>query len=121
MLGFNGGSDPKDGKMYYNKRAEVWGEMREWLEAGASIPDDPELAADLAGITFDYSRLKVRHGSIILESKDEMKRRGLRSPDKGDTLAMSFAVTLATRPEPKREEQPFGWSVPRASDGFWMQ
>jgi hypothetical protein len=63
----------------------------------------------------------VRHGSIILESKDEMKRRGLRSPDKGDTLAMSFAVTLATRPEPKREEQPFGWSVPRASDGFWMQ
>jgi hypothetical protein len=50
-MGFNGGADPKDGKMYYNKRAEVWGEMREWLEAGASNPDDPELAADLAGIT----------------------------------------------------------------------
>lgn len=81
MVGFNGAGNPYDQKMYYNRRAEVWGKAKEWLEAGASIPDDPELAADLAGVTFDYSRLKVRHGAIILESKDEMKRRGLRSPD----------------------------------------
>lgn len=77
--GFNGGSNPLDQKMYFNKRAEVWGLAKDWLEAGASIPDDPELAADLTGITFDYSAVKgQRHGSIILESKDEMKRRGQR-------------------------------------------
>jgi len=60
----------------------------------------------------------VRHGTIILESKDEMKRRGLRSPDRGDTLAMSFAVRLATR-APKQEE----WrpqSFIRPSETSWM-
>lgn len=118
VVGFNGGGNPYDQKMYYNRRAEVWGKAKEWLEAGASIPDDPELAADLAGVTFDYSRLKVRHGAIILESKDEMKRRGLRSPDRGDTLAMSFAVRLATR-APKQED----WrpqSFIRPSETSWM-
>jgi hypothetical protein len=118
VVGFNGGANPLDEKMYYNRRAEVWGEAKEWLEAGASIPDDPELAADLTGITFDYSRLKVRHGSIILESKDEMKRRGLRSPDKGDTLAMSFAVQLATRPPRREERRPQSWVGP--SETAWM-
>jgi len=37
------------------------------------IPDDPELGADLTAIMFDYSRLKVRHGGIILESKDDCR------------------------------------------------
>jgi hypothetical protein len=119
VVGFNGGAEPIDGKMYYNKRAEVWGLMQDWLEAGASIPDDPELAADLTGITFDYARQKVRHGSIILESKDDMKRRGLRSPDKGDTLAMSFAVQLATRPAKQEGPQFDSWVPPTA--GSWMR
>ena len=119
MVGFNGGANPIDQKMYFNKRAECWGAAKDWLEAGASIPDDPELAADLTCITFDYSRLKVRHGSIILESKSEMKRRGLRSPDKGDTLAMSFAVQLATRPPKQEEWRPQSWVPP--SDGAWMR
>ena len=118
VVGFNGGANPIGEKMYYNRRAEVWGKAKEWLEAGASIPDDPELGADLTAITFDYSRLKVRHGSIILESKEEMKRRGLRSPDRGDTLAMSFAVRLGTRPPKHEEWRPQSWVRP--SETSWM-
>jgi hypothetical protein len=121
VVGFNGGATPIDQKAYYNKRAECWGKAKEWLEAGASIPDDPEMAMDLCGITFDYSRVKgQRHGSIILESKDEMKRRGLRSPDRGDVLSMSFAVNLAAKTMPRAESEwrPGSWVPP--SEGSWM-
>jgi hypothetical protein len=117
--GFNGGAAPIDGKQFYNKRAEVWGAAKDFLEAGASIPDDPELAQDLTSITFDYSRVKgQRHGSIILESKDEMKRRGLRSPDRGDVLAMSFAVNLAPVPSAFVEPPRVGW---RDAAALWME
>jgi hypothetical protein len=120
LHGFNGGASPIDQNAYYNKRAEVWGLAKEWLEAGASIPDDPELAADLCSITFDYAKGAVKHGAILLESKDEMKRRGLRSPDRGDTLAMSFAVHLAPRVKLVSEWPAPGYWPVRGGDGSWM-
>jgi len=74
---------------YANKRAEIWGNMREWLEEGA-IPDDPELAADLTGIEYGYDA----RGAILLEKKEDMKKRGLASPDLGDALALTFALPV---------------------------
>lgn len=116
VFGFNGGSDAID-ETYYNRRAECYGLAKEWLTAGAEIPDDPELDADLTGVTFDYAKGKAHFGSIILESKDEMKKRGLRSPDKGDVLAMSFHANLAPRPEPEKPEYPL--HGPQGADA-WM-
>ena len=46
---------------------EVWGWMRDWLKAGAEIPDDPELAVDLTAPGYDTARGKRFHGSIQLE------------------------------------------------------
>ena len=46
---FHGGGKPDDAFKYFNKRAEVWGLMRDWLMATAEIPDDAELAIDLCG------------------------------------------------------------------------
>jgi phage terminase large subunit len=75
--------------------------MRDWLKAGGEIPDDPELANDLTTPGFDHAHGKRFHGSIILESKDDLKARGEASPDDGDTLAMTFAVKIAARPKPQ--------------------
>jgi hypothetical protein len=83
---FHGGNTPRDEAMYFNRRAEVWGMAREWMKSG-DIEDDPELETDLTGPRYGFSS----KNAIQLEKKDDMKKRGLASPDKGDTLAMSFA------------------------------
>jgi hypothetical protein len=71
----------------WNRRAEMWGRMRDWLKDG-SIPNDDALIADLSG-----PRTKYRaNNDWLLESKVEMKARGVGSPDLGDGLALTFAV-----------------------------
>ena len=67
--------------------------MRDWLKAGAQIPDDPELAVDLTAPGYDTARGKRFHGSIMLEHKEDLKARG---------EAMTFSVKV--RPQPKQEE-----------------
>jgi hypothetical protein len=78
--------------MYANKRAELWGQMREWLQT-ASIPQDRQLKADLLA----PHQKPNSAGSIQLESKKEMKSRGLASPDAADALACTFAFPVANR------------------------
>lgn len=79
--------------IYANKRAEMWGTMREWLKGGI-IPDDQELRADLTGVEYGYV-MKEGKDAIQLEKKEDMKKRGLASPDKADALAISFAYPVA--------------------------
>lgn len=98
LVEFHGGATPNDQHKYLNRRAEIWGEMRDWLE-GAQIPDEPEMETDLTGPDYGYHPTK---GGLMLERKEEMKARGIDSPDLGDALAMTFAVKVA----PKRKEAP---------------
>lgn len=91
--GVNFGSSALDAARYSNRRAEMWGEMREWLDdpAGVQIPDDDALQADLTGPAYSYdsnSRLK-------LERKEDMRKRGVRSPDEGDAAALTFAEPVS--------------------------
>lgn len=74
-----------------NKRIEMWARMRDWLGEGC-IPDDSHLLSDLAGPEY---RFKGHGDQMILESKEEMKKRGLASPDFGDALAVTFFVKVA--------------------------
>lgn len=76
-----------------NKRAEMWTNMRAWLEGG-SIPDEDDLETDLTGPEYGYAADQI---SIQLESKPDMKRRGLSSPDDGDALALTFAFPVLPR------------------------
>jgi hypothetical protein len=80
---------------YANKRAEMWGNMREWLKERGSIPPDTvgidELADDLVSPQYKYDR----DNRIILESKDDMKARGIPSPDLGDALGLTFAEPVS--------------------------
>lgn len=99
---FHGAAKPADPFMYFNKRAEVWGLMKKWLEAG-QIPDDPEFEADLTGPEYFFSA----KNTIQLERKEDMESRGVASPDNGDMLAMTFAAFPAaeTRDEKVVREQ----------------
>jgi len=84
------GFDTQDGAIAYaNKRAEMWGVMRDWLRGGM-IPDDPDLRADLTGLEYGYT-MKEGRDAIILEKKEDMKKRGLASPDAADALCLTFA------------------------------
>jgi hypothetical protein len=94
----NGGSVPDDLVVYFNKRAECWGLMRDALKAGLDIPNDRELLDDLIGPEYGFTSKQ----QIQLEKKEDMKKRGLASPDCGDALAMSFAVAPRKKPERKR-------------------
>jgi len=76
-----------------NKRAEMWKSARDWLKQGGCIPDDPELYQDLIG----PETVPRMDGKIQLESKEDMKKRGLPSPNKGDALAISFAYPVGKR------------------------
>lgn len=96
LVEFHGGATPRDGDMYFNQRAEAWGLMRGWL-LDADIPDDPELESDLTGPEYFFSS----KNQIQLEKKEDMKKRGLSSPDVGDMLAMTFIA----RPEPKTHDE----------------
>lgn len=75
---------------FLNKRAEMWFEMRDWLHSGGAIPDIVELKQDLAAPTYKFTSAD----KIQLESKDDIKARGLPSPDLGDALALTFAYPV---------------------------
>ena len=82
----NAGSSPADEK-YFNKRAEMWCLLRDWIEDGGAIPNDLELKADLVSCRYFYD-LRNR---ICIEKKEDMKKRGLSSPDCAEALALTFA------------------------------
>jgi hypothetical protein len=87
----NSGEKPLDDVLYVNKRAEMWGEMKVWLsEQPAQIPDLDSLHADLASPMYGYDS----NQRLKLERKEDMKKRGLRSPDEGDALALTFAFPV---------------------------
>lgn len=88
----NFGNRASNPRMYGNKRAEIWGVMREWLRT-ASIPDDRRLKSDITGpkVIPDSS------GVVFLEKKSAMKARGLASPDAADAIALSLAFPVAHR------------------------
>lgn len=88
----NSSESPTDATKYTNKRAEMWGEMREWLEKQpANIPDSDELMADLTQIRYSYDS----NNALKMEKKEDMKKRGFRSTDMADALGLTFAKPVA--------------------------
>ena len=90
VRGIQFSSSADDPETYDRKRDEMWGKMKDWLEDGGTIPNDKGLKEELVSPEFDYT-LK---GAIKLESKKDMKKRGLSSPDVADALALTFAVRI---------------------------
>ena len=75
-------------RQYANRRVEMWGHLRDWLKAGGCLPaDDQALADDLIGPEYSFDA----GNRILLEKKQDMRLRGLASPDAADALALTFA------------------------------
>lgn len=92
VVDVNFGSRSSDLK-YKNKRAEMWGLMRDWLKEGV-IEDSSALEQDLIGPEYFFDA----NNAIVLESKEDMKKRGLASPDLADALALTFAFPVQRKP-----------------------
>lgn len=92
VVGVNAGSSPLNGTAYFNKRAEMWGELKAWLkDEPCKIPDVDSLHADLCSLKYKIdsnSRLRI-------ESKEDAKKRGIRSPDEADALCLTFAQPIS--------------------------
>lgn len=106
IIAVNGGERARDPDHYMNKRAEMWGEMKEWLEQRTvQIPDDDALQADLQGPAFKFDSSQ----RLVLEKKEDMKKRGVRSPDLGDAIALTFAEAIGSEVKALPEAEPFSF------------
>lgn len=83
------GAKADDQRKYANKRAEMWGRLKEWLEIGC-LEQDEGVAIDLTSVEYGFN---IRD-QVQLEKKEDMKKRGLSSPDDGDALALTFAYPV---------------------------
>ncbi len=86
-----------------NRRAEMWSRSRDWLreDGGADIPDTDALQADACGPGYHYDS----NQRLLIESKEHMRQRGLRSPDEWDAVVLTFAAPVAFKTKyvpPKR-------------------
>ena len=83
-----------------NRRAEMWMKSKAWLEepGGVQVPDSDSLQADACGPSYRYDALT----RIVLESKEDMRRRGALSPDEWDAVALTFARPVASAATPAR-------------------
>lgn len=109
-----------DGK-YPNVRSEMWARMTEWLKARGQLPKRLDLENDLTSATYKFDA----RNRLTLESKDELKKRGLPSPDLADALALTFAQPVATkdiRNSPLRQTQMEDYDVfnPHPGQSHWQ-
>jgi phage terminase large subunit len=93
VRGINVAESPSMGDTYTNLRAELWFKMRGWLEQrGAKLPKNEQLIAELTSIRYSFAS----SGKMKAESKDDMRKRGLSSPDYADAVCLTLASDAAT-------------------------
>ena len=121
-LGFNnvfevnfGGKSPDIHQ--FNWRAYMWARMKDWLLT-AAIPDDEDLQTQLTGPGYHINQ----SSKLVIESKQDMKDRGVMSPDDADAIALTFAQPVAPiEPEPEEEEDEFNGMSNLGRIGGWMR
>ena len=96
-----------------NKRAEMYKSARDWLKNGGAIPEDPTLRDELQAPEI----VPRVDGKLQIESKKDMKARGVPSPNRADALVLSFAFPVRKRDRPppgvhagrrRAEHDPYG-------------
>lgn len=85
------GARPMRPDRFVNRRMEMWQLLRDWLASGGALPPDEALKAELAAPTYSFDS----RGLLRLEAKEKVKERLLRSPDRADALALTFAAPVA--------------------------
>lgn len=94
VIGVMFAEQASDPAIWLNKRAEMWWTMKDWFENyPCRIPDDAQLMSDICA----PQPVESSHNKKQLESKKQMAKRQIRSPDGGDALALTFAEPVSAR------------------------
>jgi len=101
----NSSDAAQESDRFANKRAEMWGRMRQFLIDGAEIPDDPDLKTALCVPEFLYNSRNL----ILIESKKDIRKRGLSSPDEADSLAFTFYEQVYAYAKRTRKRKVSSW------------
>ena len=100
VKGINVAESASSKQKFARLRDELWWSAREWfLSRGVWIPDDADLISELSSVKYSL----LGSGKLKVESKDEMKKRGMRSPDVADAFILTFAGRAEITPD--RQEQ----------------
>ncbi len=91
VMEVNSGAPAHDSARFANLKAEMWFRLRQWLGEGASLGGSDQLRSDLLAPGYDFDA----NGRLKIESKKQLKGRGLRSTDLADALALTFARPVA--------------------------
>ena len=100
-----------------NRRAEMWQRSKEWLKqpGGADVPDDNLIQRDACGPGYKYDV----NQRLVLESKEQMRARGINSPDRWDSVALTFAEPVLVEAEDGAKAKKGDWRTRRKKRG-WM-
>ena len=79
-----------DENSFANLRAEMWWKMREAIKTSLALPNDSQLEQELTTVEYGHDN----KNRVLLERKDDMKKRGLASPDHGDAIAITYAYPV---------------------------
>ena len=89
-----------------NMRAYMWAQMKDWLTNGAIDPKDSKLETDLTAPGYHINK----QDRLVIESKEDMAKRGVASPDDADALALTFAAQVKPQRKQVNAAQPAQWS-----------
>lgn len=90
VVDVNGGNSSNNPR-FLNKRAEMWWEMKEFIEGLCELPQDPKLKEELTCVEYDYTD----KGRIRLDRKTDIMEQYGFSPDRADALSLTFAYPIA--------------------------
>ncbi|MHA1540403.1 MAG: AAA family ATPase [Alphaproteobacteria bacterium] len=109
ILAVNVAETPSAADKYRRLRDELWFNARTWFEGrDVVLVDDQALIGELSTPTYDVDS----NGKLVVESKIDMRRRGLPSPDLADAFLLTFAATQGRFSKK--------WQKPLHYDGRWI-
>jgi hypothetical protein len=112
--GVDQGVAGSQGILYANMRAKMYGGMKDWCKLGCLPEQDRDLQAQMTGVRYGYNAANA----ILLERKDDMRKRGLASPDDADALALTFAQPVAIKAVTEQEERRIEEKIASRRRGF---
>jgi hypothetical protein len=89
---------------FLNKRADMYRQMRDWLKGGGALEDDATICDQLISVEACPVSVGPSAGKIKLESKEEMAKRGIESPNRADALALTFAFPVMSKAQKRYQE-----------------
>lgn len=100
VIGVQVGEKAQNESRFRKLRDELWYRLKEAILDGLSLPDDPELESELTSIEYGFDDAQ----RYQMESKDDIKTRGLPSPDGADAIAVSYFAPVGPT-----KHKPEGW------------